>query len=205
MAKKICVIGASSFIGRQVFQTLRHTSACGGMEVLGTYFSSAMLECDYLDITDAEAVRSYLATNEPDEVVLVAGIKDVRACEADESLAMMLNLDPVETMCNAIVESDMSTRLLYISSDYVFDAKQGNYCVDSPVNPTTAYGRSKVLAEDRVLRGDIFGCVIRTAAVMGCSDGFLNWLVGTLEKPDTVKLFGNSFFRPHRCKCSRTA
>ena len=109
---------------------------------------------------------------------------------------MTLNLDPVETLCNAIVESDLPTRLLYISSDYVFDAKQGNYSVDSPVNPTTVYGRSKVLAEDRVLRGDIPGCVIRTAAVMGCSGGFLSWLIDALETPETVELFGNSFFSP---------
>lgn len=198
MTQTVAVIGASSFVGARLYFTLgKVLPRRGDFVVTGTHFSRSTIGgTEHLDLTCSECVRDYLLRWRPDVVILVAGTKDVRRCEQDYDFAFQLNTAPVDTLCGCIAEHDLATRLLYISSDYVFDGISGGYRANDPPSPVTNYGRTKVLGEQRALRGDVDAYVLRTAAVMGCHGSFLGWLVGELQTHDSVTLLDNSFFSP---------
>lgn len=198
MAQTISVVGASSFIGSRLFATLkRELLPFADYVVTGTHFSRSVVGgTEHLDLTCQESLRAFLLQRRPDTLILVAGTKDVGRCEQDYTYAYRLNTAPVEILCDCIKEHGLATRLLYVSSDYVFNGERGRYRPDEPPAPITNYGRTKMLAEQRLQLGDVNASIVRTAAVMGLNGGFLRWLVDQLRTHEKLALLDNSFFSP---------
>lgn len=198
MAQTISVVGASSFIGSRLFATLkRELQPFADCIVTGTHFSRPVVGgTEPLDLTCQESLRAFLLQRRPDTLILVAGTKDVGRCEKDYDYAYSLNTAPVDILCDCIKEHGLATRMLYVSSDYVFNGKRGLCRPDELPSPITNYGRTKMLAEQRLQRGDVNANIVRTAAVMGLNGGFLRWLVDQLRTQDSVALLDNSYFSP---------
>jgi len=128
------------------------------------------------DIRDAGQVRSALEKTRPDWTVLSAAYTDVDDCESHQDRAFSVNRDGAVNVAEATKQ--LGSRLLFLSSDYVFDGtKSSPYEIDDPRNPQSVYGRSKAEAEVRLL--DILPdcCIARTS-----------WLFGVGGKcfPDTI-------------------
>jgi dTDP-4-dehydrorhamnose reductase len=85
---------------------------------------------------------------------------------------------------------------LYVSTDYVFDGRQGPYAFDTQVGPSTVYGLTKLLAERLLQAAGLPGQILRVSAVMGCRGGFFRWLDGELQAENAVTLFDNTYFSP---------
>jgi dTDP-4-dehydrorhamnose reductase len=191
----VSVVGAEGFIGARL---VRHLAALGPgrFAVTGTVFGRPPGPGEVaLDVTDPRAVEAHLATA-PDFVVLLAGTKDLKACEARPELAMALNAAPVEAMARIVARDRLATRIAYFSSDYVFDGLRGGYRDDEPPAPRTAYGRSKAAGEEALRRAGGPHKVIRSAAVMGRGGTFFDWLLPELASGREVRLFADSFFSP---------
>jgi|SRR5580658_95776 dTDP-4-dehydrorhamnose reductase len=134
------------------------------------------------DIRDAKRVRQVVEQARPDWVVLAAAYTDVDGCESNQDLAFAVNRDgPVNV---ATAAKEVGARLLFLSSDYVFDGKKSTpYEVDDARNPRGVYGRTKAEAEIRLLELMPDCCIARTS-----------WLFGIDGKcfPDTIlKLAAN--------------
>jgi dTDP-4-dehydrorhamnose reductase len=98
------------------------------------------------DITDADAVRAVLERLRPDLVVHPAGIPDIDLSEADPALALRVNYQGTRNVAEAARR--IGAGLIHISTDAVFDgAKTTPYVETDPPAPITAYGRSKLQAE----------------------------------------------------------
>ncbi len=195
----VSLIGVGGFVGSRLFATLgRALPSRGDYLITGTHFSrpSAFGGTTHLDLTKPDCLRDYVLGHRPDVLIMVAGSKDVSRCEQDPNLAYQLNIGPVEVLCDCIANNRLNTRLLYLSSDYVFDGLVGGYRAGDPPSPDTNYGRSKAAAERRLLSGDVDGVVVRTAALMGYHGGFLGWLLNELQSSDSLALLDNSFFSP---------
>jgi dTDP-4-dehydrorhamnose reductase len=192
--KRVAVIGASSFIGRRVSRCLR--AGPSPRAVTGTTHTACPGPGDArLDVTDTRALEAFLA-EDFDFVLFLAGTKDLRRCEDDLEHAVALNARPVEAALRIVENRGLRTRLLYFSSDYVFDGAQGGYRVADPPAPRTNYGRSKVLAEELVLSARRPHKVVRSAAVMGRGGVFFDWLVRGLRSGGELRLFRDSHFSP---------
>ncbi len=149
-----------------------------------------------LDITDSKALERYLVTSDPAFVILAAGTKDVKKCEQDPGYAYRLNTAPVVAAAEIIVRRRLDARLLFLSTDYVFDGTRGCYRdIDAPA-PGTIYGKSKMLAEQSLLASGIEGKIVRTSAVMGKGGTFFDWLVNELRTKEEVRMFDNIYFSP---------
>ena len=112
-----------------------------------------------LDVTDAAAVTGALrgAT-----VVNCAAYTDVDGAEADPSAAHAVN----ERGAHNVAEA--AARVIYVSTDYVFDGtKPGPYVESDPVNPLSAYGRSKLAGERATLTASPHSLIVRTAWLFG--------------------------------------
>src|SRR5277367_5422863 len=128
------------------------------------------------DIRDANAVRRIVKDARPEWIVLAAAYTDVDGCESNQELAFAVNCDGALNVAAAAKE--ISARLLFLSSDYVFDGKKTSpYETADERNPQSVYGRTKAEAEIRLLESMPDCCIARTS-----------WLFGTGGKcfPDTI-------------------
>ena len=117
-----------------------------------------------LDITDPGAVRAAMAAHAPDAVVNCAAWTDVDGAEDDEAGALAVNGTGAGHVAAAAAAA--GAHLVHLSTDYVFDGRATSpYLESSPVNPLSAYGRTKLEGElaldperDAIVRGSwLFG------------------------------------------------
>merc|ERR1719201_2497446 len=103
----------------------------------------------------------------PDIVCICAGWTWVDGCERDPDRAMLLNCHGPAAVARAA--KAVGAKVVYFSSDYVFDGKAtaAGYSEDDTPSPINAYGRSKLEGERAVLRACPDALVIRTAVVYG--------------------------------------
>jgi len=108
--------------------------------------------------------------------VLSAAYTDVDGCESNPERAFAVNRDGAVNVAQAAKQAN--ARLLFLSSDYVFDGKKTSpYETDDPRNPKSVYGQTKAEAEVRLLELLPECCIARTS-----------WLFGAGGKcfPDTI-------------------
>lgn len=194
--KRILIIGASGFIGRSVYRYLKK-NLHDKFEITGTYCSSkSPNDLERLDITSFEDLENFLLQYVPDFVLLLAGTKNVQECEDNYSSALILNTQPSISLINIISNHKLHTRVIFFSTDYIFDGKRGGYKETDLPNPQTNYGKTKFLAEKAFLDSNINYKIIRTAAVMGKGGTFFDWLLTTMQKEREIVMYNNIFFTP---------
>lgn len=100
-----------------------------------------------LDITSAEAVDAFVDANAVSLIVNCAAYTNVDRAESEEDIALRINADAVRNLAEAMKRVDGV--LVHISTDYVFGGNLNNTpCTeDESVNPTGAYGRTKLAGE----------------------------------------------------------
>ncbi len=193
--QSVLVIGAGGFIGTRLYKTLLASFPHGS--VFGSYYSSENSRgAVKLDIRNGVEIRNLIYKLKPSMVVIVAGTKDVSRCEKDSDYAYALNTQPVSEIVSIIERNNLPTKVILISSDYVFDGKAGCYSdTDDPV-PVTVYGQSKYAAENLLLESSVDAKVARLSAVMGKDAGFYRWFVSSMNERKTVALYKDAFFTP---------
>lgn len=100
-----------------------------------------------LDITSREAVAEYVYANGINLIVNCAAYTNVDRAESDEQTAIRINGDAVGILADAM--NKVEGTLIHFSTDYVFGGNKNNTpcSEDEPVNPTGAYGRTKLAGE----------------------------------------------------------
>ena len=115
---------------------------------------------DECDIRVGWQVDENIKNFEGDTVVHCAAFTDVKTAEKYPLLAAHINVLGTFNVLHACMK--YKKRLVYISTDYVFDGKKGNYKTDDPVNPLSNYAKTKAAAELLVRTCDN-SLVIRTS------------------------------------------
>ncbi len=127
----------------------------GGKGMAGSFFASAFLERGgdvfspgraELDITDREKVIGSIKIFKPDILIHCAAFTDVDGCEINKKRAYLTNAIGTQYVAEGCAE--VNCKMLYFSTDFVFDGKKGSpYTeVDTP-NPLNIYGETKLLGE----------------------------------------------------------
>jgi len=192
----ILIIGASGFVGHNIYQYLSQNQD-NSYQVLGTYHSSEITEnFDYLDITSSSELYKYLFQKQPDFIIFAAGNKDIKSCESDFFQAYSVNTEPINSVIKIINTLHINTRFIYISTDYVFDGKDGEYRDDDMPNPQTQYGKTKYLAEELLLNSAINYKIIRTGALMGKGGIFFDWLIDEITNNCILSMYDDIYFTP---------
>ena len=120
-------------------------------------------DVEELDITNRDAVMMFVKDNDIKVVVNCAGYTNVEKAEDEEKIAELINAQAVEYLAKACKENDAT--LIHISTDYVFGGNEGNTPrkEDEPVNPTGAYGRTKLHGEQAIEKSGCKYLIIRTS------------------------------------------
>jgi len=119
------------------------------MDHLPRTFDVVGFDVDTIDITNIDAVAAHVKRVQPDVVIHAAAFTDVDGCETQEETAMAVNSEGTRNVAAAC--HDCGARLIYYSTDYVFDGQaEEAYTEDDLPNPQTVYGRSKLAGERAV-------------------------------------------------------
>jgi len=105
---------------------------------------------DDFDLTDFSEVHSFIKTTRADIIVNTAAYTQVDDAEKEKELAFKVNQQGVDNLVNSV--EDFQTKIIHISTDYVFDGQGSNPYEESEMaNPQSIYGLSKAAGENILL------------------------------------------------------
>ena len=156
------VIGGSGLVGNAL---VRAWAGRGAEVFSATYDWPSTSLFRRLDMRDEAAVRAILEELSPGLVALPAANPHVDYCELHPEETRLVNVAGSLNVARAC--RDRGVRMIFFSSDYVFDGRKGRYGEDDPPSPINEYGRQKAEVETAVLSLDDRSLVIRTSAVYG--------------------------------------
>src|SRR5437899_10507884 len=123
---RVTIFGASGLLGKELVREW------AGDEI------TALSSRD-VDIRDAAGVQKVVADTRPDWIILVAAYTDVDGCEQNLDRAFSVNRDGAVNVAQAARKN--RARLLFLSSDYVFDGKKSSpYETTDTRAPMSVYG-----------------------------------------------------------------
>ena len=146
-------------------------------------------DVEELDITNRDAVINFVKENDIKVVVNCAAYTNVDKAEDDEATAELINAQAVENLADACKVNNAT--LIHISTDYVFGGNKGNTprTEDEPVNPTGAYGRTKLHGEKAIQKSDCNYLIIRTAWLYSeFGNNFVKTMRRLTAERDTLKV-----------------
>ena len=149
--KRVLVTGANGQLGNE----MRRLGAVSPNEYIFTDVAE-------LDITNGDAVMSFVKDNNVNIIVNCAAYTNVDKAEDDEATAELINATAVRNLAEAAKAVDGT--LFHVSTDYVFGA-EGNTprTEDMPTNPLGVYGKTKLHGEQAIAEVGAKAIIIRTA------------------------------------------
>ncbi len=195
-AKRILITGGSGLLGSNAARI-----AADGFEVYATYNSnpSQIAGCQFvhLDIRDKQQVLSVLEEVKPDLVIHTAGLVNVDYCDEHEGEAWAINVEGTENV--ALASKQVGAKLVYISTDSVFDGKKGMYTEEDVPCPLTVYAKTKVEGERRVQRWLPDSIIVRTVFYgwsLHTKKSLAEWVVDGLREGKKLKMWTDALFTP---------
>lgn len=135
---KVLVTGTNGQLGYDVVKELQkqNIECCGATR-------------QDFDIVDFNATEKFITNYKPDVVIHCAAYTSVDKAEDEQGLCYLVNASATENIAG--ICKKINAKMLYISTDYVFDGtKNGFYEVDDKPNPINVYGKTKLLGEQAV-------------------------------------------------------
>jgi dTDP-4-dehydrorhamnose reductase len=179
---KYLIAGAGGMLGQDLQQAL------AGRDV------TALSRSD-LDVTNLDAVRAAVAGH--DVVINASAYTKVDDAEANEDLAFAVNATGAQNL--AIAAAEGNARLVQVSTDYVFDGSATSpYDESTPLNPISAYGRTKAEGERLALAANPDGTyIVRTAWLYGAGGpNFAKTMLRLAASHDTVSVVTDQLGQP---------
>jgi dTDP-4-dehydrorhamnose reductase len=183
----ILITGGNGQLGTE----LRHL-----LDELGTEYIST--DADEMDITDAASTMAKVKEINPTVIYHCAAYTAVDKAEDEgKELDEKINVDGTKNVAQAA--KAVGAKLVYISTDYVFDGtkKEGMYAPDEQPNPQNEYGRTKLLGEQAVqaILEDYY--IIRTSWVFGqYGHNFVFTMQKLAETRDQLTVVNDQYGRP---------
>ncbi len=180
---RVVITGAEGMLGgRLVEEARRRGHAVTGLDQPG------------FELGRPEAAAQQVAAARPEVVVHGAAFTDVDACESQEALALAINGEASGAIAQAAGRA--GAYCLFVSTDYVFDGRKAEpYLEDDPPAPTSAYGRSKLLGEQRVRAAG--GSVLRLSWSFGPQGkNFVATIAGLLKEGRALKVVDDQVGSP---------
>ncbi len=135
---KLLITGAAGQLGTDLVLSAQKS----GHQVIATIHAD-------LDITDKSQVDRVVGEAKADAIIHAAAWTAVDACESDPQRAMSVNRDGTANIVSAARKS--GSRVIYISTDYVFDGTKPTPYIESDLpNPQSVYGASKLAGEQQL-------------------------------------------------------
>ncbi|MDP8229254.1 MAG: SDR family oxidoreductase [Candidatus Electryoneaceae bacterium] len=189
--KKIFITGSNGLLGRKLIEVLDSS-----YNLIGCDLNSEPTDVGHsylsLDLTDRRGTIDTIRDIGPDLIIHTAAMTNVDRCELEKEKCWRNNVTATE---NIVLGADkVNAKVVFLSTDYVFDGREGPYSEDDRPDPISYYGRSKLAAENLLRGSRLDWAIIRTIVLYGHgSNNFLPWLVGELKAERPVRIVNDQW------------
>lgn len=197
MNKRILITGATGQLGRSVVEELQpyfNILSTARKIPVETLTACPVVE---MDISNKSIVQQVVSKHEPDVLIHLAAMTNVDGCEREKEKAWDINVKGTEHLLQAISGSE--TRIIFISTDYVFDGEYGPYGVDAKPSPINYYGKSKLAAENAIRGGRNAWVILRTNVLYGAGGSpasFVRWVTESLKIGNEIRVVDDQYGNP---------
>ena len=168
---KVIITGSNGLLGQKLLHKLREDDS---VELVATSIGvNRVTEKEgykyvSLDITNENAVKKVMFSENPQVIINTAAMTNVDVCEDQQEKCDDLNVNAVKYLSEISVE--INAHLIHISTDFIFDGKNGPYSENDIPNPISYYGLSKLKSETILLESECSWTVLRTIVVFGVAE-----------------------------------
>lgn len=191
--KKILITGAGGLLGSKIVERAEGKYAVYPTHATRSFFSNSLK----MDVTDESEVRRVFHKVKPDVAVHTAAVTNVDNCEIDKNYAFKVNAEGTKTL--AKVCNEVEARIVYISTDYVFNGEKGLYTEEDEPNPVNYYGLTKLMGENHVSTLCKSFLILRPSVLYGVhpqKPNFVKWVVEALKKRRTIAVVEDHYNSP---------
>ncbi|MBP6687218.1 MAG: NAD(P)-dependent oxidoreductase [Lacibacter sp.] len=201
---KVFVTGANGLLGQHLIRQLVdegkfviHATGKGPSRL--SYGEKKGVTYHQLDITDHKKVQALVEKISPHILIHAAALTQPNECVADKTACWKTNVAATRTLLRAAQKA--RSYFIYISTDFVFDGKEGPYDEGATPNPINDYGESKLLAEEMVTMSSLHWAIVRTVLVYGGKTpggrpNFVQWVKDKLSAGEKIKVVDDQFRTP---------
>lgn len=156
--EKILIIGSSGLLGLKVYQLFSKDYKSIGADL------KPIKEIDnsnfhQIDITDKKGVLKLITNVSPSVVILTAALTAVDFCEDHNKEAWKVNVEGPKNVAAAC--EHINSKLIYISTDFVFDGQKNKYSETDLPNPISYYGLTKLEGEKTIRKFRIGHAIVK--------------------------------------------
>ncbi|MEK7382478.1 MAG: SDR family oxidoreductase, partial [Elusimicrobiota bacterium] len=194
MGGKVLVVGGTGLVGNAL---VRAWTTQGAEVAAATYHCHPSGGFYQLDMQDEVGVRALLGKFRPEVVAVPAANPFVDDCERRPAETRKVNVDGTLNVARACRE--IGARMIFYSSDYVYDGVKGVYTEEDAPNPINEYGRQKAAAEAGVLAADPANLIVRTSGAYGWQwepKNFVLQIRARLLKGETMRVAADLRYNP---------
>jgi dTDP-4-dehydrorhamnose reductase len=191
--KKLVITGASGLLGSKIVEL-----GIVGFDVIPIY-NTKLLHSNSLklDITDTAEVSALINRIKPTVVVHTAAQTNVDKCEREKEQAWTTNVEGTRNIAEATQK--LHAKLIFISTDYVFDGERGLYIERDKPNPVNHYGLTKLESENQVSNYCDNYAILRTSVLYGWHPwkrNFANWVIDKLRLRKEIAVVEDQYNTP---------
>jgi dTDP-4-dehydrorhamnose reductase len=185
-------MGASGFIGAHLYSRL------GPERALATYHRAAVPGGVYFDAGHMKLADSILRGDHGlTHAFLLHGIGKLDECARDPAGTAKVNVEGMQRTIDELAAAGI--KIIFTSSDAVFDGSRGSWTEDDPTHPVLTYGRQKVAVEQHLMRMSVPWVIARLSKVVGADPGdhslFGEW-IRKIQGAETIRCARDLTFAP---------
>lgn len=161
---KFLIIGASGFVGRHTYEYIKSL----GYVVLGTESKLRKLELITFNLAEdriKNCINPSFFLDGPVFCVIPAFIAQIDTCSREKEISYEINVKKMGLLLRDL--KDLNVKIVFISSSFIFDGKEGHYDEKHSTNPICEYGRHKDAVEKYIQENIPEALVLRLDKVIG--------------------------------------
>ncbi|HYA29681.1 MAG TPA: sugar nucleotide-binding protein [Acidobacteriota bacterium] len=189
---RFLIVGASGFIGRHLYARLSREST------IATYCRHPIEGGVYFEASRMRLSEKLLRGNHGIACAfLLGGIGKLEQCARDPNGTGRVNVDGIKRMIDDLEAAGV--KIIFTSSDGVFDGTRGQWTENDPATPILTYGKQKVAVENYLIERGSTWVIARLSKVVGVEPDAHN-LIGEwlreIERGDVLKCARDLIFSP---------
>jgi len=189
---RLIITGASGLLGSKVVNLAKQQ-----YEVIPLHNTNPLHPNSIqVDITNQNQVLHLFNKLKPSVVIHTASETNVDKCEIQKEQAWKINVEGTRNLAEACKKA--GSKLLYISTDYVFDGEKGNYTEQDKPNPINYYGITKLEGENQVIHSQNY-VTLRTSVLYGWhpwKQNFVTWIMNSLKQNKAIIVVEDHYNTP---------
>ncbi len=202
MKQKVIITGSNGLLGQELISLFTKDV---NFEVFGIskgknrIIHSEKFTYYNVNITDKSEVTKVLKAIKPDFIIHGAAMTNVDLCEVEQKKCDVVNVKATSYFVDFCKKNN--SHFIFISTDFIFDGKQGFYSETDRANPVNYYGLSKLQSENYIQKKLINFTILRTILVFGkpensTKSNIVLWIKDSLENNKKITIITDQYRMP---------